>query len=310
MTLPQVAFQALLLLLGLAGRVLGHMTLPEVAFGALLVLALTASWYKYSISTGTVAKVLELYLWLTPILSFLVLAPIHDRAGLKGLVPIAVLHLAMVAWALRTVYPASHGSVSARLGGVLLIFGAAFVWPGAVSFVGMDLQGIAAHREDHLFTVGGFLVGSLVSLAGFTALRAQLRESGDVLFSQLGLLALVIGTMCWILHLAFRATVMLVAAQESAATAPTWYQALRLWAGAMYAAYMVLAYLSIAFFGAAMQKTRWAGKGWGRTFVAFGLISAATFVARVGGDFPLMVQFMPYAMGMILLRRASVATAH
>ncbi len=284
------------------------MTWPQVAFSSLLTSALIAGWYKYSISSKPWPKALELYLWVTPILSFTAFRLISERAGLRGLVPVAIVHLAVIAWALRAVYLGTPGHFNARLAGFLLIFGAAAVWLGAISYVGMSLPAVAAHRADHLFTVGGFLVGSLLSLAGFTALRADLRERGDVLFSQLGLLALTIGTVCWILHLAFRATVMLVAAQESAATAPTWYQPLRLWAGAMYAAYMVLAYLSIASYGAAMQKTGWAGKGWGRTFVAFGLIAAAGFVAR-GDGVPLAVQFMPYAMGMILLRRASLAPA-
>ena len=74
----------------------------------------------------------------------------------------------------------------------------------------------------------------------------------------------------------------------------------------MYAGYMSLAYLSIAAYGAALGKTGWAGKGWGRTFVVFGLVSAIAFVGGVGFGLPLIVQFMPYAMGMILLRRASV----
>jgi len=44
---------------------------------------------------------------------------------------------------------------------------------------------------------------------------------------------------------------------------------------------------------------------WGRTFVVFGVLTAAGFVARLGiFDPPLMVQFMPYTMGMILIRRA------
>ena len=107
------------------------MTWPQVAFVALLVLALTAAWYKYSISTGTVPKALELYLWVIPILSIGVLKVIHVRTGLKGFVSIAVMHLAIVAWALRTVYPAAGGVSSARVGGVLLIFGAVFVWIGA-----------------------------------------------------------------------------------------------------------------------------------------------------------------------------------
>ncbi|MBI2957122.1 MAG: hypothetical protein HYY26_07415 [Acidobacteria bacterium] len=278
------------------------MTWLEVAFAALVVLALAAGWYKYSISTGAVPKVLEFYLWLTPILTFTALRLLHARAGLQGLVPIAVVHLAIVAWALWIVHPSTCRGVTPWLDGVLLVVGAAVVWLGAITFAGMELQGIAAHRGDHLFTVGGFLVGALLSLAGFMGLSAHLRERGEILLSQLGLLALIIGTVCWILHLAFRATVMLAAAQESAA--PTWYPPLRLWAGAMYAAYMVLAYLSIAFYGAAMQKTGLAGKGWGRTFVAFGLIAATGFVAQGWWDVPLAVQFMPYAMGMILLRRA------
>ncbi len=283
------------------------MTWPQVAFVALLLSALAAGWYKYSISTGTVAKGLELYLWVIPILSIGVLKVIHGRTGLKGLVPIVVTHLAIVAWAMRTVYPAPGGVSIARVGGVLLIFGAAIVWIGAHTFALEDLGVIATHPADHLFTVGGFLIGGLLSLGGFVALRIVLRERGDALFSELGLVALVIATVGWIFHLAFRATVLVVAAQESSVTVPAWYPPLRLWAGAMYAAYMVLAYLSISAFGAAMRKTGWAGKGWGRTFVAFGLISAVTFVARVGSDFPLQVQFMPYAMGMILLRRATIA---
>lgn len=285
------------------------MTWPEVAFAALLVLALIAGWYKYSISKGTVPKALELYLWVTPILNFTAFRLIQERAGLTGLVPVAIVHLAVIAWALRAVYLGTPGHFNARLAGFLLIFGAAAVWLGAISYVGMSLPEVAAQRADHLFTVGGFLVGSLLSLSGFVALRIVLRERGDALLSQLGLIALLIATVCWILHLAFRATVMVAVAQASAAAPPEWYQPLRLWAGAMYAAYMVLAYLSIAPYGAGMQKTGWAGKGWGRTFVAFGLITAATFVARLGWDVPLAVQFMPYAMGMILLRRASVAPA-
>jgi len=283
------------------------MTWTQVAFVALLVSALAAGWYKYSISSKPWPKALELYLWITPILNFTAFRLVGDRAGLRGLVPVAIVHLAVIAWALRAVYVRTPGHFHARLAGCLLIFGAAVVWLGAISYVGMSLPAVAAHRADHLFCVGGFLIGGLLSLGGFVALCIVLRERGDALLSQLGLVALVIATVGWIFHLAFRATVMLEVAQASAATPPEWYQSFRLWAGAMYAAYMILAYLSIAPFGAAMQKTGWAGKGWGRTFVAFGLISATGFVARLGfPDVPLAVQFMPYAMGMILLRRATV----
>ncbi len=283
------------------------MTWPEVASAALF-LALTAGWYKYSISKGTVPKALELYLWVTPILNFTALRLIQHRAGLRGLVPVAIVHLALIAWALWAVYVRTPGHFHARLAGFLLIFGAAVVWLGAITYVGMDLSGIAANRADHLFTVGGFLIGGLLSLGGFVALRIVLREGGDALFSELGLVALVIATVGWIFHLAFRATVMVALAQDSAAAPPAWYPPLRLWSGAMYATYMELAYLSAAAYGAGLRKAGLAGPWWGRTLVGFSLIFAAGFLAG-RSDFPLQVQFMPFAMGMILLRRLSVAPA-
>lgn len=284
------------------------MTWPEVALAGLVVLALTGTWYRYSISKGAVPKALELYLWLTPILTFTALRLRHDRAGLRGLVPAAIVHLTLIAWALRAVYVRTPGHFHARLAGFLLIFGAAVVWLGAITYVGMDLSGIAAKRAEHLFTVGGFLVGGLLSLGGFVALRIVLHERGDALFSQLGLVALVIATVGWILHLAFRATVMVALAQDSAAAPPAWYPPLRLWSGAMYATYMELAYLSAAAYGAGLRKAGLVGPWWGRALVGFSLIFAAGFL--VGrSSFPLQVQFMPFAMGMILLRRASVAPA-
>jgi len=289
----------------LAVRVGGSMTWPQVAFSSLLASVLIAGWHRYAISSKPLPKALELYLWVAPILNFTAYGLIHDRAGLRGLVPLAIVHLAVIAWALRAVYLGTPGHFNARLAGFLLIFGAAAVWLGAISYVGMGLPEVAAHRADHLFTAGGFLVGALLSLSGFVALRAVLRERGDALLSQLGLIALLIATVCWIVHLTFRATVMVAVAQASAAAPPDWYQPLRLWAGAMYVGYMFLAYLSIAAYGAAMGKTGWAGKWWGRTFIAFGLVSAVTGSGASG--VPLAVQFMPYAMGMILLRRARAA---
>lgn len=283
------------------------MTWPQIALSSLLTSALIAGWYKYSISSKPWAKALELYLWVTPILTFTAFLLIQERAGLRGLVPVAIVHLAVVAWALRAVYFGTPGHFHARLAGFLLIFGAATVWLGAITYVGMDLPPIAARRADHLFTVGGFLVGALLSLSGFAALRLTLRERGDTVLSQLGLLSLLIATVCWIIHLAFRATVMIAVAEKFAEAPPDWYPPLRLWAGAMYVVYMILAYLSPAAYGAAMGKTAWAGKWWSRAFVAYGLLSAAGFVAAGIGDVPLGIQFMPYAMGMILLRRSTAA---
>ena len=114
------------------------------------------------------------------------------------------------------------------------------------------------------------------------------------------------GSSFWVIHLAFRATIMVTAAQEtlSAGAPPAGFEAWRLWAGVMYGAYMTTAYLALAAYGGAMLKTSWAGRGWGRTFVVFGLAAAALFIARVSFfDMPLTIHFMPFVMGMLLLGR-------
>ncbi len=279
-----------------------------IAVAALLALALIAAWYQYSISSGLRSKALELYLWV-PIFGLAGLGLIRYAAGVEALAPAAIAHLLVVVWALRTVYREVPEESPARLPGFLLILGAVVVWVGAVTFPGMSLPQVAARTSDHLFTAGGFLVGALISLAGFAALRTALRARGDALLSQLGLIALLIATVCWIVHLAFRATVMVTVAQASATAPPDWYQPLRLWSGAMYVAYMFLAYLSIAAYGAGLRRTGWVGKGWGRVLVGFGLIGAAGFLAPGPFRPPLVVQFAPYVMGMILLRQARVPQA-
>ncbi len=133
------------------------------------------------------------------------------------------------------------------------------------------------------------------------------RESGNSVFAELGLVAFLFGSVFWAIHLAFRAVVMVSAAEEMlvSGAAPSWYHSWRLFAGLMYGLYMTSAYLSTAAYGGAMLRSGWAGKGWGRTFVVVGLVMAAGFVTLRAFNLPLLVQFMPYAMGLILLRRAA-----
>jgi hypothetical protein len=223
-------------------------------------------------------------------------------------VPIAVLHtlLLAAAWAVGT--PSDTPIRDARVAAGLLMFGSIIVWFAALAWPGMGLAQIAARRGEHVFASGAFLVGALLTLAGFTVLTKLLENAGDRFLAHLGLTSLFFGTVSWAIHLAFRLTVVLSLAQKTAGAAlPEWYPPLSLWAGAMYAIYMSLAYLAIAAFGAAMLNVGWIGKGWGRTFFVFGLVAAAGFLTRTGVfDPPLVVNIMPYAMGMLLLRKAGV----
>ena len=282
----------------------------EIALLALLTVALAAGWYRYSIASGTLHRLGELYLWIAPVFGLALLGLIHERAGLGILFAgVAAIHLAVIAAALWALGGMAAFRVSPeRLASALLILGLVIFWVGVATWPGRRLESIAADPADHLATAVLFLLGALTTLAGFAVLSTVLCESGDRILSQLGLISFLVAIVCWALHLAFRATVILHAAEQIALTgvAPPWFEPLRAWAGLMYAIYMVMAYLAIAAYGAAMRKTGWAGKAWGRAFVVFGLVAAVGFVAGLRAfQPPLVVQFAPYVMGMLILRRAA-----
>ena len=285
----------------------------QIAFLALLALltvALAAGWYRYSIASGTLHRLGELYLWIAPVFGLALLGLIHERAGLGILLAgVAAIHLAVIAAALWALGGMAAFRVSpGPLASALLILGSVIFWMGVVTWPTNKLESIAAHPANQWATTVLFLLAALTTLAGFAVLSTVLCESGDRILSQLGLISFLVAIVFWALHLAFRVTVVLHAAEQIALTgaAPPWFEPLRAWAELMFDIYMVMAYLAIAAYGAAMRKTGWAGKAWGRAFVVFGLVAAVGFVAGLRPFHPpLNVQLAPYAMGMLILRRAA-----
>jgi hypothetical protein len=205
-----------------------------------------------------------------------------------------------------------------RISAFLLAGGWVTFWAGAVNpaaarfFLPMpvrqQLDAIAAHREAWLAIAACFAVGVLLTLAGFVVLRVALRQAGDDVWSALGQAAFAFGAVLWLVSIAFRATVTVAAAKETAATGtiPAWFEPMRSWAGVLFAVYMVLAYLAIAAFGRALLATSLAPRWLGRTHVVFGLVGAAGFLARVPAFIPpLMVHLVPGILGLnLLFRRA------
>ncbi len=287
------------------------MTWLQIALSTLMAAALVVAWSRYSAEKGLLRRLAELYLWLVPV-SLAWFPAIHAAGGLRVTAVTGSLHLLLIAAALwllgarPTARVPAPADASARFASFLLIIGSALVWLGAVTFPGTDLAKIAAHRSDHLFTTVFFMLGAVVTLAGFTVLTALLRESGHPVLAELGLVAFLFGSVFWAIHLASRAVVMVSAAEEMlvSGAAPSWYQSWRLFGGVMYGVYMTAAYLATAAYGGALLSSGWVGKGWGRTFVVFGLAAASGFLAVSAFRPPLLVQFMPYAMGLILLRRS------
>jgi len=286
-----------------------HMTLPQLGATSLMALAIIVGWIRYSLEGTLWRRVLELYLWLVPV-SLAWLGAIHDAGGLRAAVTVGAIHLLVItvaAWVLGRKGTAAAPDPLPRATGMLLVIGSAVVWIGADTFPGVELESIHVRNADHLFTTGSFFLGSVITLAGFTILTTLLRQSGQPVLADLGFVAFLSGFTFWSIHLAFRAVVMVSAAKElsAAGTAPVWYGSWRPWAGVMYGLYMAMAFLSIAAYGGAMLHGGWVGKGWGRTFVAFGLIAAVGFLTVGLFDMPLVPQFGPFAMGIILLRRSA-----
>lgn len=209
-------------------------------------------------------------------------------------------------------YPPSH----LRGAAILLVGGWVIFWTGAVNpaawrfFTGASLQEfleiVAAHQVAWLWIAGSFALGVLLTLAGFVVLGLALRAAGDRIWSGLGQVAFLLGSVLWLASLAFRATVTISVAKEAASsgTVPPWFEPIRDWSGAMFAIYMVLAYLAIAAYGKALLVTNLAPRWLARAHMIFGFLGAVGFVARVPVfNPPLMIHLVPGILGVVLLVR-------
>jgi hypothetical protein len=197
------------------------------------------------------------------------------------------------------------------LGGGLFMVGAASAPVGGFSAdVEVHLRFVAEHRPRWLWNAAGQGLGCLVALFGYVLLSGLLRDLGDRVLSRLALAGMGIGSVLFVLSMAFRFTVSDVSAQSFAATGvvPVGYVALQRWSSALFVLYMELAYLALAAYGAALLAAagipRWAG--W--TSLISGAGSAVLFLvppAQPVVGFPFIPHLVPIAIGVALLRSAS-----
>jgi hypothetical protein len=168
------------------------------------------------------------------------------------------------------------------------------------------LRFVAAHPLALVVRDGGFLGGVFLTVLGFAALTATFRSVGERLLSEFAFVSSLLGTVFWVMHMAFRLTATLVAARETVATGvvPAYFNAdpLAGFFSFLFGVYWVLAYIAIAAYGVAVLRTQvlpvWLG--WSAILVA--LLFALT---GLGGDaLPLLIHVMPFVMGVVLLQRA------
>jgi len=302
----------LLVAIGIAEHQLGLPASIGHSLSVLLILAGVAWALK---GPQRLRRLSELYVWLAFVLSLGLYEVLSNR--IAALIEtdrfvvycvVSAIHLLLIIVALGLLGAWTHGktpaeakSQLARLAAGLFIVGAVIFWIGATSFPGMRLEGIAANQPGHFLTSGTFLVATVITLAGVTLFTLVLRDAGDRVLSALGLVAYLFGAVLWTVHLGFRLTVMIWAAQELTRTgmAPPWYEPWRTWAGLLFGIYHVLAYLALVAYGAAVLKTALLARWVGWICIILALVWLPFFGA------PLAIHVVPWLLGVLLLRHRS-----
>jgi hypothetical protein len=164
----------------------------------------------------------------------------------------------------------------------LLAFAAGALLPPSLAFTGTpaeQLSVVSAHPQRWIASAVGLGIGVVLTLAGLAVFHVQIVGGGAGALSVLALVGFGVGAVLFLSELAFRATVTVAVATAAGATSD-WFGPIRDWAGALYWAYSVLAYLAVAATGAAILQTGAAAEIVGWVALVFGLVGAAVFVTR------------------------------
>ena len=167
------------------------------------------------------------------------------------------------------------------------------------------LERIASNRSAWLWTNRGIVAGVLLTAVGLGGLTALLREAGDRLLGQTGLLLFALGVTFWVVELAFRLSVTVWAAEtaSSSVAPPAFFEPLQRWMGTLFFLYMLLAYLATAVYGSALLQTALLPAWVGWVMLGAGLFGALSFATGLPTLFsiPAGVQLAPLLIGIALL---------
>ena len=206
-----------------------------------------------------------------------------------------------------------------RIVGMLLVAGAAIFFASVsiplLSGLGVRvwnaplpeyLERIASNRSAWLWTNRGIVVGVLLTAVGLGGLTALLREAGNGLLGQTGLLLFALGVTFWMIELAFRLSVTVWAAETAAGSGapPAFFEPLQRWMGTLFFLYMVLAYLGTAVYGGALLRTASLPAWVGWVTLGAGVFGVISFVIGLPTIFtiPAGVHLAPLLIGIALLR--------
>lgn len=206
---------------------------------------------------------------------------------------------------------------TSQLAGALLILGSVLVLSGAGSYAFVKdkdgplifgqpprewLRLVGEHLSLWRWATLLFISGPIVTVMGFGLLTTLLRGAGDQEFAQLGLLAVALGAVVWVIHLAARLTVDPWAARMQAQTGaiPESYTAITMWTGVLYVVYTILTFTALVLYGGAMLAATLLPHWVGWVSVCYGLAGLVFFA--VARDAPPFLHYlMPILLGALLL---------
>ena len=106
---------------------------------------------------------------------------------------------------------------------------------------------------------------AVLLLAGLWMLTALLMRAGERTFSRLGLIAMLVAAVLWVIFSVYRGIVTVQAAEEMTTTgaAPATYESLAKWEFRLFYVYAILAFLALAAYGVSLLQVElipaWAG---------------------------------------------------
>jgi hypothetical protein len=288
----------------------GLMPLTVGRWLSVLVMAVAVAWTARG--SGAIARLAEIYLWLAFILAIYHLHWLADWvSGATGVASINILRAVMIAnlaaviWAVWLLARASRqrraqdsSEFLLEWAGALFVVGAVVFWIGARTFPGMALESVHANPIAHRWTSVSFAIAAVITLAALVLFTRALGAKGDGALATMGLTVFALATTFWLLHLTFRLTVVVHAANEwhKAAAAPSWYEPWRVWGASLFALYSILAYVGLALYGGALLASsrlpRWAA--W--------MCMGAGIVAAPLGGLPLFIHVPLWLIGLVLLK--------
>lgn len=204
-----------------------------------------------------------------------------------------------------------------RLAGTLLLVPTSLI---ALLWVGLATPWDATPSENQM-RYAVLLAGSIGVTAGFVVLKEALSESGERVYSTLAFAASLLAGATYVVWTSFQlgAFALTIAEHKSSpavASMNNVFDALLFAAGA-------LTYLATAAFAHALARARWLGRNASRAYIVLSLVALALLLLRgvsfpspTSGPAPWYTQpgfiigipavpwFMPYFLGILLLRRA------